>query len=124
MALVTNKTGQALIMFGKGSDYTLIPYDAVSQIVPDDHAAQYADSTGGDALVSKGTVVIILGDGPGEATPVKTEHAQFMSLKAMDAKALVTSMDDLDEVEALFQLEGLKPTVQKALQERMTELVG
>jgi hypothetical protein len=124
MALVTNNTPQAIIMFGEGSEYTLVPYDAVKQEVPDEHAAQYCDSPGGDALISKGQVIIILGDGPGEAAPIKTEHAQFMKLKAMDAKALVAGMKDLNEVEALFQLEGLKPTVEKALQERMTELVG
>lgn len=124
MALVTNNTPQAIIMFGEGSEYTLVPYDAVKQEVPDEHAAQYADSDGGDALISQGQVIIILGDGPGEAAPIKTEHAQFMKLKAMDAKKLVAGMTDLDEVEALFGLEGLKPTVEKALQERMTELVG
>lgn len=124
MALVTNKTGQALIMFGTGSEYTLVPYDAVKQDVPDAHAAQYADSEGGDAVVSKGHVIIILGDGPGEATPLKTEHAQFLKLKVKDAKKLVAGMKDMNEVEALFQLEGLKPTVEKALQDRLKELVG
>ena len=124
MALVTNNTPQAIIMFGEGAEYSLIPYGAVKQEVPDERTAQYCDSPGGDALVSNGTVIIILGDGPGETKPIKTEHAQFMKLKAMDAKKLVAGMTDLDEVDALFQLEGLKPTVEKALQERMTELAG
>lgn len=124
MALVTNKTTQVLVMFGDGAEYSLIPRGAVKHEVPDEHASRYADSNGGDHAISKGQVVIILGDGPGEAAPVAPEHAQFMKMKAMDAKELIATMEDMDAVETLYGLEGLKPTVEAALKKRLEELVG
>ncbi len=122
MAQVTNKTNQTLLIIGERADYTIIP-SGESREVDDEIATRYAETRGGEALVKDNKVTVIFGDGPGEVTPVDPDHADFLKLRAVDAKTLIAEMADPDSLAELAALEGLHPTVEQALRARLTAIM-
>lgn len=122
MAQVTNNTTQTIMMLGANADYVLI--DSQSTIEVDDEiVTAWASTRGGDAIVTAKGATLIFGDGPGEVVAVAPEHADFLKLRAKDAIRLTGEMKNPDLIAEFAALEGLKPTVERAIKARLVEVL-
>ncbi len=123
MAQVTNHTTQTIMMLGKEPQYVIIDSEGTEE-VDDDIVTAWASTAGGDAIVSAKGVTIVFGDEPGDAVAVSPEHADFLKLRAGDAIKLVAKMSDPDSIAEFAALEGLKPTVDRAIKARLREVLA